>query len=126
MNGVQINGQSNPIAAHGMLSPQNRNEVGKHGGRDVVVNSQPAATVSLGMHPPSYKEVMAQDQRVQQSTAVLHMTLLEASRLSSQPRHPTREERCCHSFCGNGTCGDLAAYCVVACCGLLCSLIRGC
>ncbi len=126
MNGVQVNGQYNPMADHGTLSLQNQNEVGKHGGRDVVVNSQPTGTVPSRVQPPSYEEVMVQDQRAQKSAAVLHIALLEASRLSSQPRHPTREERCCHSFCGNGTCGDLAAYCVVACCGLLCSLIRGC
>ncbi len=125
MNEVQAGSGYGKIADPGTLHRQNPSDMGRHGGRDVVVNSQPSATALFYNPPPSYQQVMAQDQENhQRSAAVFLWVATETSRLSSEPHRPP-QKGCCERFCDNGTCGDLVACCAQVCCLALCGLLTG-
>ena len=128
------NGQVVDGVKYGTLDQQNQNIEGQHGGRTVVVNAQPSASAfpspnappppySDATPPPSYPDVIAQDQQNQRRMAVLSMLLDEATRMTAEANRPPPEKGCCESFCGNGTLGDfLECCCLVTCAIPLCIL----
>lgn len=120
MNAVPISsnyGKVVDVVDYGTSNQQNLSEERQHGGRTVVVSAQPSGSAFPGTRPPSYSDVMAQDQRNRRSAAVLRLVLTEANRLSSESRNRP-EKGCCESLCENGTCGDIIGCCCLVVCAI--------
>ena len=119
------NGKAADNVNNGTSNQQNLSTEGQHGVRTVVVNAQPYASAfpRPNTSPPSYSEVVAQDQQNQRTIAVLSLLLDEGRRMTAEANNPQPEKGCCESFCGNGTCGDFMECCCLVTCAIpLCLL----